>query len=97
MPARQPVPADYQQDFLLCAYVQHQGDTIIMQKSYFDRHPESDRNTYPKIGSDIERQLALARYRRLKSLKKSELTLDDELFMDNFEVAVHLWWNVQLL
>ncbi len=67
-----------------------------MQKSYFARHPECDRDAYPKIGSDIEIQLALARYRRLKSLKKSKLTLDDELFMDNFEVAVHLWWNVQL-
>ncbi|HEY9299261.1 MAG TPA: hypothetical protein VIQ31_23455 [Phormidium sp.] len=68
-----------------------------MQKSYSDRHPESDRDAYPKIGSDIQRQLALARYRRVKFLKKSELTLDDELFMENFEVAVRLWWNVQLL
>lgn len=67
-----------------------------MQKSYFDRHPESDRDTYPEIGSDIERQLALARYRRLKYLKKSKLTLDDELFIDNFEVAIHLWFNVKL-
>lgn len=68
-----------------------------MQKSYFDRHLESDRDAYPQMGSDIQRQLALARYRRVKFLEKSELTLDDELFLDNFEAAMRLWWNVQLL
>ena len=96
MPAGQPVPADCQQDSLLCAYVQDQGDTIIMQKSYFDKHPESDRDTYPETGSDIKRQLALVRYIHLKSLEKSELTLDDELSIKNIEVAIHMWWNVQL-
>lgn len=67
-----------------------------MQKSYSDRHPEGDRDAYPKIDRDIERQLALVRYRSLKFLKKSELTLDDELFIDNFEAAMRLWWNVRL-
>lgn len=68
-----------------------------MQKSYSDRHLESDRDADHKRSSEIQRQLALARYRRLKILKKSELTLDDELFIENFETALRLWWNVQLL
>lgn len=96
VPAKQPVPAVCQQDFLLCAYVQHQGDTLIMQKNYSLRNPDSDGNVDLNIGRDIEIQLALARYRRLKLLRLSGLTLDDELFVDNFEAAILLWWKVRL-
>ena len=67
-----------------------------MQKSYSHRHLVPDRDTYPEIGRDIKRQQALAKYRRLKLLEKSQLTLDDEIFIENFRTAMRLWWNVQI-
>jgi hypothetical protein len=36
-------------------------------------------------------QKALKLYKHLKTLNKSELTLDEELLIENLEVALHLW------
>ena len=66
-----------------------------MQKYYSLRNPDSDGNVDPNIGRDIEIQLALARYRRLRLLKLSELTLEEKLFVENFETAMLLWWKVK--
>jgi hypothetical protein len=65
-----------------------------MQKKYSVRNPNQDGNGDLNIGRGIKIQLALARYRRLKSLSK--LPLDDELFVENFEAALLLWWKVRL-
>jgi hypothetical protein len=77
-----------------CAF--HQGDTNIMQKSYAHRHPEPDRAINQEIDRGIHTQLALARYRRLRGLKKSQLSLDDNIFIENFETAMLVWWNVKI-
>lgn len=66
-----------------------------MQKDYYDRHRQTGRDINQDIDRDIKRQESLARYRRLINLKKSELSLDDELFIENFEAGMHLWWGVQ--
>ncbi len=66
-----------------------------MQKDYYDRHPETDRDINQQRDRDIQRQEALVRYRRLKYLKKSELTIDEQLFLENFETAMRLWWGLQ--
>jgi hypothetical protein len=45
--------------------------------------------------SKVERkylsQQAFIRYRRIKHLEQSSLSLDDELFLENLEVAIRLW------
>jgi hypothetical protein len=64
-----------------------------MQEKYSDRHPERDRDSYPEIDRQIKRQKALAKYRCLKFLKKSELSLDDEMFLENFEAAMQILWG----
>lgn len=58
-----------------------------MQKSYYSRHPEIDRVA--------QRQKALLRYKRLKSFKfkKFELSLEEELFLENFEAAMKYLWG----
>ncbi|HEY9635700.1 MAG TPA: hypothetical protein V6D14_20010 [Coleofasciculaceae cyanobacterium] len=66
-----------------------------MQKDYYYRHPETDRKAYPKIDRCILRQQALARYRHLKHLNKSNLSLDDQIFVENFEAAIRLLWGFQ--
>jgi hypothetical protein len=52
-----------------------------------------------KIHLDIDReslrQKALAQYRLLKSLKRADLGLEDQLFMENFEVAMLQMWGVK--
>ena len=50
-------------------------------------HPDEDRG-------DL-RQKALTQYRLLKSLKQSELSLNDQLFIENFEVAMLHMWGVK--
>jgi hypothetical protein len=67
-----------------------------MQKRYADRHPEPDREINQEIDRGIQRQQALARYRRLKFLEKSQLSLDDQIFIENFETAMRVWWNVKI-
>ena len=67
-----------------------------MQKNYADRHPEPDRALNQEIDRGVQTQKALARYRRLKFLEKSQLSLDDEMFIENFETALRLWWNVKI-
>jgi hypothetical protein len=47
------------------------------------------------IDRDIQRRRALARYRCLKYLKKIALSLDDQMFLENFEAAMHLMWGFQ--
>ncbi len=67
-----------------------------MQKSYADRHPELDRAVNQEIDRGIQMQQALARYRRLKFLEKSQLSLDDKIFIENFKTAMRVWWNVRI-
>ena len=64
-----------------------------MLKNYSNRHPESDRDAFHEIDREIQRQKALAKYRQLKNLKKSELCLDDEIFLENFEAAMQIMWG----
>ncbi len=66
-----------------------------MQKDYYDRHPETGRDINQEIDRDIQKQEALARYRRLKCFKKSELSVDDQIFLENFEAAMRLLWGFQ--
>lgn len=66
-----------------------------MQKDYYSRHPETDRDKNQELDRDIKRQEALARYRHLRFLKKSELSLDDQIFLENFEAAMHFCWGLQ--
>jgi hypothetical protein len=51
-----------------------------MPKEYDDRHPDIDRYSL--------RQEAIRRYIMLKRLEKSELNIDDEIFLENFEVVI---------
>jgi hypothetical protein len=67
------------------------------RQDYYSRHPETDRDINQEIDRDIQKQQALARYRRLKCLKKFELSLDDQMFLENFEAAMHLMWGFQKL
>jgi hypothetical protein len=68
----------------------------MMTNSYSDRHPEIDVDTFPETDRIVKRQLALVEFRRLKLLKRSELTFDEKLFMDNFEAAMLLWWRLKI-
>jgi hypothetical protein len=38
------------------------------------------------IDKDYQMQRAMTRYRCIKSLKPSELTLDEQIFLENFEL-----------
>ncbi len=51
-----------------------------MPKEYDDRHLDIDR--------DSLRQKAIKRYRILKSLKNSNLNIDDKIFIENFETVI---------
>lgn len=69
---------------------------MIMGNTHSAKSPEIDVDTYPEQERVVRRQLALLKFRRLKLLKKSELTLDEELFLENFEAATSLWWSLKL-
>jgi hypothetical protein len=58
---------------------------MIVPKDYNHRHPEIDR--------DCHKQKAFVRYARLNNFKKSELSFEEQLFLDNFEVAMHYLWG----
>ncbi|MBN3925146.1 hypothetical protein [Nostoc sp. NMS4] len=55
-----------------------------MPKDYDNWQLETDKG--------YQQQKALKRYRYLKTLKKSELTLDDEMLIENFNTAFQLWF-----
>jgi hypothetical protein len=65
----------------------HKGDTNIMEENQFARHQEIDRDTH--------RQRMLIRYSRLKMCKKSDLSIDEQIFIENFETAMRLMWNYE--
>jgi hypothetical protein len=69
---------------------------MIMLNSYLDKHPEKGVTTHPFQEKAAERQLALKRYQYLKKVSEEDLTLYDQLFIENFEVAMHFWWHVKL-
>jgi|GEM_PF-6112455 hypothetical protein len=50
-------------------------------------------NGHLEINRLSRRQEALTLYRQLKNLNQSELGLDDELFVENFEAAMHFMWG----
>ena len=56
---------------------------------------ELDNNSHLDIDREYLKQKALAQYRVLKSLQRDNLSLDDQLFMDNFEVAMLQMWVVK--
>lgn len=56
---------------------------------------ELDNNIHPDEDREYLRQKALTQYRLLKSLKQSELSLDDKIFLENFEVAMLHMWGVK--
>ena len=58
-----------------------------MSELYNNNHPDEDREHL--------RQKALKQYQLLKSLKKSELSLDEKIFIENFEVAMLHMWGVK--
>jgi hypothetical protein len=53
------------------------------------------KNLHPNLDRDFLRQQALTRYKYLRSFKKSELSLDERLFLDNFEAAMLYMWDVK--
>jgi hypothetical protein len=63
----------------------HKGDTNIMEENQFARHQE--------IGRDTQRQKMLIKYSRLKMCKKSDLSIDEQIFVENFETAMRLMWR----
>jgi len=65
----------------------HKGDTNIMEENQFARHQEIDRDT--------QRQKMLIRYSRLKMFKKSDLSIDEQIFLENFETAMRLMWRYE--
>jgi hypothetical protein len=56
-----------------------------MPKDYDYRHPEIDR--------DCQKQKAIARYQCLISIKKSDLSFEEQLFLENFAAAMHYLWG----
>lgn len=58
-----------------------------MSELYNNIHPDEDR--------EYLKQRALTQYRLLKSLKQSDLSLDDQIFLENFEVAMLHMWGVK--
>lgn len=54
-----------------------------MSRNYNTCHLELDR--------ELLKQKSITRYIRLKKLNQSELNLDDQLFVENFETGLHLW------
>lgn len=50
----------------------------------------------PKIDREVNKQELIVRYRCLKRLKESELTLEDQLFLENFQIAMRILWGVTL-
>lgn len=69
---------------------------MVILNSNSDHPPELGADTHPFQKKAAERQLALERYRCLKRVPEKSLTLDDKLFMQNFETAMYFWWNVKL-
>jgi hypothetical protein len=65
----------------------HKGDMNIMEENQFARHQE--------IGRDTQRQKMLIRYSRLKMCKKSDLSIDEQIFIENFETAMRLMWRYE--
>jgi hypothetical protein len=65
----------------------HKGDTNIMEENQFGRHQEIDRDT--------QRRKMLIRYSRLKMCKKSDLSIDEQIFVENFETAMRLMWRYE--
>jgi hypothetical protein len=58
-----------------------------MEENQFARHQEIDRDT--------QRQKMLIRYSRLKMFKKSDLSIDEQIFLENFETAMRLMWRYE--
>ena len=50
-----------------------------------------DTSPLSKVERKYLSQQAFIRYRRIKHLEHSSLSLDDELFLENLEVAIRLW------
>ncbi|MBD2535311.1 hypothetical protein H6G97_40305 [Nostoc flagelliforme FACHB-838] len=50
----------------------------------------------PKADRAYLQQEAVKRYILLKKLKPSELTLDDKLFIENFQSALHFWGSEKI-
>ena len=59
-----------------------------MLVNYNDEHLETNKIKL--------QQKALTLYRQLKTLKKSELTLEEELLIENFDTALRLWHSPPL-
>jgi hypothetical protein len=56
-------------------------------------HPSQVDRQFPQPDREFFRQKALLRYRHIKSLKESERSLDDNLFLENFEAAMQSLWG----
>lgn len=56
---------------------------------------ELNNNIHPDEDREYLRQRAVTQYRLLKSLKQSDLSLDDQIFLENFEVAMLQMWGVK--
>jgi hypothetical protein len=61
--------------------------------------PDKDREDFPVIDRGKARQQAFARYRHIKNLEESERSVEDNLFLENFEAAMpYMWgdWNIDI-
>jgi hypothetical protein len=68
----------------------------MASNDYSNGHLEINRLSRRQEALTLYRQLknlALTLYRQLKNLNQSELGLDDELFVENFEAAMHFMWG----
>lgn len=48
-----------------------------------------------EIERDTPKQQAIIRYKNLKTRSRSELSLDEQLFIENFETAMSYLWGVK--
>ena len=65
-----------------------------MLEEYSYKHRNSDRDIFTEIDREVKKQELIMRYRRLKRLKESDLTLEDQLFLENFKAAMRIFWGV---
>jgi len=55
---------------------------------------EKDREYFHKKDRDIFCQQSFVRYLQIKRIKESERSVEDNLFLENFEAARHYMWGL---
>lgn len=63
-----------------------------MSDEYSYKHYNTNRDKFIEIDIGVHEQELLMRYRYLKRLKESDLSLEDQLFLENFKTAMRIFW-----